>query len=325
MKFTQRLLSRIALIIVAAVMAHSQSNAPIGIVNSVSGDVFLHPALAPAASKDVRLQPGRAALLALHDGDVLHCGPHSRVVVTVSGRRRTLTDKDGKVSLHPDRVLTAEERRVDEAIAKFGMPGGSRAIGSLVWWPADGGAVRAENFHVRWNPPPTPEAFAIAISTAAGDLIWEAGSIDSAQGGLQPQQEEAVRRLLTQRQDGVAARDLTLTLTSEMQGSIRIVFSLLSKQEAARINEELLQWDKITNDPLLRMIGRIEALRSANLFCDLAEEFEGALKIAPNSVALLRAAQVANQRIGNSVRTHELAQRLQMVLSEEGFTPAPPE
>jgi hypothetical protein len=301
---------------VATLVAHSMESPRIGFVNCVSGDVVISPAASP--DKKVTLKSGKSIMYPLHDGDTLECQPSSSATITISGQVKVLTNKDGAVALHPSRLLNEDEKRASVAIEKFGYPGGSRTIGSLVWWPADDGAVRSsENFHVRWNPPASAEAFTITVATEAGEPIWSVHGVASRQASLAAEQDMAIQRLLMQRQKDNEAQTFLLTVTSELQGSVHSTFSILSPREEARIDKELRYWDDNASSPLLRLVGRSDIFRSAHLYCDLADEYDAFLKLAPESDVLLREALATNQRIGNLARIHELKVRLHAASSED--------
>jgi hypothetical protein len=323
---TKRFFALSIVLALAMIQGFSREQEKIGVVRYVSGNVFLRSVLGPKPNEEIRLKPERDVLRDLFEGDILRWEGSGEVRAVIAGELLKFTDKDGPVHIkrpvtliqEQDRIKspTGTQDRVKLAIQKFGRPGGSRGMGSLVWWPTGNGTVRLKNFHVKWNAPSAAEIFTITISTQAGEQIWEARDIGSAQEGLSPEQEAEIKNLLDQRQSDVEAQGIVLTVTSEMRGAARSSFSILSKQEEARIEGELREWDENESDPLLRSIGRADILASAKLYCDLAAEYDAALSLDPGSVALLRAALSANQMTGNRARTHELSESLQVALSE---------
>lgn len=299
-------------LLIAVGAAHLVAQAPesIGILRSVSGPVMLIPATGATANQPVRLTPSSVSR-PLFDGDAVKADPQGQVTVAISGRMRTIQLKGNRpVQLHPDRPATEAELRLDFAVKNFGAPGASRQVAGLVWWPANESSVRAHGFHVRWNPAGATENFTLSLTKEGGDTIWTSEPIESSLGRLKQEQEAAIEQLLLDGQSETEPQNYTLTIASEAQGEARTAFAVISKTEETRVESELHEWDKTQSDLLLRALGRASTFKSAHLTCEVAEEYQTALRLAPASNALLQAALAADRATGNIVRSRELAARL---------------
>lgn len=306
----RRLLVLDLLVMLLGLDLTAQTPKTIGIVRSVSGPVVLTPATGAATKKAIHLTSSSVSR-PLYDGDTVQADPQGEVTVAISGRTRTIALKANQpVQLHADHPATETEQRLDFAIKNFGAAGASRQNTGLLWWPADGASIRAHGFEVRWNPSPAVENYTLTLRKENGEAVWTSEPMASELPGLPPEQETALEQLFLQQQNDTASQSYTLTLASKSQGETRASFSLLSKAEEARIAAELQEWDKTQSDPLLRALGRAATLKSANLTCELAEEYQAALRLAPDSIALLHAALGATRATGNVVRSRELALQL---------------
>lgn len=319
----RRLLFLDLLLAAASVHSPAQTLQSIGIVRAVSGPVFLIPATGSSARKQIRLTSSSVSR-PLFDGDTIQADPQGEVTVAISGRTRTIQLKSNHpVQLHPDRPVTGAEQKLDSAIKNFGASGASREIAGLLWWPADGVSVRAHGFQVRWNPSPVPETYTLTLSNEAGEKLWSSGPIGSAAGSLKPEQNAAIERLLLQAQNETAPHSYTISVATDTEEEVRTTFSIISKAEESKVELELREWDKTQPDPLLRSLGRAATLKAANLTCELAEEYQAALSLAPESTALLRAALGADRATGNVVRARDLAAQLHKELSALSQSPEP--
>jgi len=281
----------------------------------LSGTVTLRPFDAPAGSPPIRLSPKRDVWLALHEGDLLQASQDGVVkLVLRSLKVITLEAKDKQFRLPHAR--TDEEIAAGADVLKIGIPAASRDVAPLLWSPAEDSSIRAQAFHLRWNPPHTPEPFSVTISREDGTKLWSVESVDSAQGGLSPQQEAAVAALLVQERSQSERQRYSVTISSDLQGAPKATFSVVSADEEARELAGLAHWDQVALDPLVRAIARAETWRAANLIYDAAEEYDRALIMAPESTALLEVDLAVHRQIGNLAQSQELANRLRDISAE---------
>jgi hypothetical protein len=297
--------------------ALGEEAATVGVIQSVSGSVYLRPFDAPAESAAIPLSPRRDLLRPLHDGDQLQALRDGEVrICLLSGKPRILRAKDGPVRLHPLQTTTDQERALSSAILQFGKPGASREVAPLLWFPAADSWILAQDFRLRWNPPHAAETFSVTVLRDDGTRLWSVDAVDSSQGGLSSQQEVEVAGLLQRERSQSARQRYSVMITSDRQGAPKTSFAVVSSTEEAQVTASLARWDQAALDPLVRALSRAETWRAANLMYKTAEEYDRALTLAPESVALLEADLAAHRQIGDLTRSQELANRLRDLTSE---------
>jgi hypothetical protein len=312
----------------SAAGAIAQEPAPTGLIYSLSGSV----SLTSAADKTRISLSSHARLRALYEGDLLH-GSQDGVVTIVLRSLKMLTICWFKcpepaapgvtyLLLAKDKSFRLPHGRTDEEIVagagvlKIGISAGSREVAPLLWSPAADSSIRAQDFHLRWNPPHAAEPFSVTISRADDTRLWSVEAVDSAQGGLSPQQESEVAGLLLRERSQSARQRYSVTISSDLQGAPKTSFSVVSSVEEAQVQVELARWDQAALDPLVRALSRAATWRAANLIYKVAEEYDRALILAPESVALLEADLAVHRQIGDLARSQELANRLRNLSSE---------
>ena len=297
----------------SAAGALAQEPAPIARIVSLSGTVYLRR---PASKPPIRLlSPSQDPLLALYEGDLLQASQDGVVkIVLRSLKVLTLRAKDTPFRL--PHAPTQEEEDLSSAILDFGKPGASREVAPLLWCPAADSWISAQDFHLRWNPPHAAETFSVTVLREDGTRLWSVAAVDSAQGGLSPQQESEVAGQLLRERSPSARQRYSVTISSDLQGTPTISFSVISSAEEAQVQAELARWDQAALDPLVRALSRAETWRAANQIYKVAEEYDRALILAPESVALLEADLAVHRQIGDLARSQELANRLRNLSSE---------
>ncbi len=300
----------------SAAGAIAQEPAPTGLIYSLSGSVSLRPAGYPADKTPIRLSPSHDRLRALYEGDQLLQASQDSVVKIVLRSLKVLTLRAEDMPFRLPHARTDEEIVAGAEVLKMGIPAGSREVASLLWSPAADSSILAQDFHLRWNPPHAAEPFSVTISRADDTRLWSVEAIDSAQGGLGPQQESEVAGLLLRERRQSARQRYSITISSDLQGAPKTSFSVVSSAEEAQVQAELARWDQEALDPLLRALSRAGTWRAANLMYKVAEEYDRALILAPESVALLEADLAVHRRIGDLARSQELANRLRNLSSE---------
>jgi hypothetical protein len=205
-------------------------------------------------------------------------------------------------------VTVSSECPNRSALEAYGRLGGSdrNSLDTPIFSPAEHSAVSPERFVIHWMPSVAGCTFRFAIRPREGKAIWEEESIDGRLGSWDSDQaRQAIRKY---RADGEIA-PLHLMLTDSCGNQSDITFSLLSEKREAALKEDLGLWDK---NPVVLMVhlGRAQVFESYRMFSEVAEEYEAALKIAPESRDLLRRAMLAHREIGNSLREEELKKSL---------------
>ena len=296
--------------------ALAQEPTPIGLIVSLSGAVDLRTFDDPVGKPPRRLSPLHDRMRVLHDGDRLQALQDGVVSILLPGKPLILRAKDGQVQLHPEQKLSTEEQAFNSAIQDFGRAGGSREVAPLVWSPLADSLILAQDFRLSWNPPHAVETFSVTVLREDGTRLWSVEAVDSVQGGLSPQQDSEVAGQLLRERSQSARQRYSVTISSDLQGAPKISFSVISSAEEAQIQAELARWDQAALDPLVRALSRAETWRAANMIYKVAEEYDRALILAPESVALLQADLAVHRQIGDLARSQELANQLRNLSSE---------
>lgn len=276
----------------------------IAIILSLSGPVFLTAAGANLPRKlDDRKDIGRL----LFRGERLS---------SERGGIATIRAGAGKITVNahspyqvPDRWShgTPEAEEELKALEKFGCAGGARGGSTVVWSPPDDGAVRISTAAVNWTPHKGQLAF--TLLDKSGTAIWSARGIDAMLGKLSSPEEAGLKQTLATRQIENPVR-IELTIHSEGQ-EMKNSFWILSKNAEKALDAHLIQADQDETENLLRFVARGEILSEFRVYADAAAEFEKALAIAPDSIAILRVTIAAQRETGNIARSEELRTRLE--------------
>jgi hypothetical protein len=280
-------------------------DASAGVVRFLRGPVFL----LGSGDLDLPLIPGKDILRKLLDGQSLRCGKGGTATLLLNGKERTVTSADGVVRLVSDKMESARKEMLDN-LNNFGRAAGGRGVVSMIWSPPDGGAIRAGHLTIKWNAPVDAGPLDIALLDESGERIWSVEGVDSRAGRLPAAQEAEVQQALARHRDDTDAQNITLTAAGK-QVRTETRFSILPARTEERLELRLKQWDQDETDPLMRAIGRADALKKALLYTEATEEYEAALAFAPESDTLLQATLEAERKIGNLARVHEIRQKLQ--------------
>lgn len=278
-------------------------------VLAVQGDAHL----ARSGSKDdYLLKSPRDIGLGLSAGDRVSCTGSGYVDLLVAeGQARvTASPKDGYQikALATDPRFPAEDKYIVDALRNYGIVGATRgnAAASRILWPAEGSAVMPENLVVRWVP--FSQKISLSILTDAKDVtLWKSDMLDGSTGMLKS--AEASAALAAYKKKSPNARvALTITFGNESDWE-ETQFSFLSPPQEQDLNTQLDFWAKHT-DGLTLHLGRGYAYTRHKLFSEAADEYETALRSAPESPYLLKDAIDADQRAGRASRVKELQSRL---------------
>jgi hypothetical protein len=117
-----------------------------------------------------------------------------------------------------------------------------------------------------------------------------------------------VRDVLAQFHNTHGARPLTLSLVDSKGNSEEVTFSVVSSEDERRLTGQLEKCNQ--QNGLMAYICRAYYFRLLRLYTEAAEEYDGALKQAPESIQLLRNAIMAQRWTGNLAREQELSRRL---------------
>lgn len=254
---------------------------------------------AGAGSREVRLDPAKDRYRGLCSGEQVRCEGSGSLKLLLNGKPRTVTARDGWFPIPPP-VRTVGP--AEGAISEYGrLLGGERPVNSAITSPADGSQVRPESLVIRWTPRPSLKTITLSIRTGSGEELWKRPVQDASTGELA---DDAARAALVQHRARGGKGPLTLRMAG-LDGSLdEVHFDLLPADQEKSLKEELALFDG--KPGLLRRVGRAYAFSKRRLYAEAAEEYEAALKEAPESAALTERAIYWHRKAGNTVRAEEL-------------------
>jgi hypothetical protein len=197
---------------------------------------------------------------------------------------------------------------IAQALAGYGISGATRGIAadSRILWPSENSVVLPQHFAIRWTP--IAQKIELAILSEAKDVtLWGPATVDGETGGLQ---SDAIVSALAAYKEKSGGQSLVLTLTPTNSSNWEEVhFSLLPAKQEQYLNAQLNFWQSHTDGLALRL-GRGYTYTRNRLFAEAAEEYDAALKTAPDSPHLLKQTIEANKMAGRTPRVKELQTRL---------------
>ena len=145
-------------------------------------------------------------------------------------------------------------------------------------------------------------------------MLWRQEDVDGASGSLTDDGawqllNGGARRVLARYRDETGRGPLTLQLDDSCGGEHRVSFLLLSVKSEQSLERDLSSWGKEAGT-LLHHLGRASVYSRYGVFPQAAEEYESALRAAPDSRHLLIRTIKAHRQTGNFLRARELEKRL---------------
>ena len=293
----------------AAAQDKRQEAEDAGFISEVKGSCWLQ-----RGSARVPITLSKYGGASLRVGDKVRCDEHGSLVLELRSLRTTIEPSP------PDQWTTIPRpagARTDAMAGPvddwFKLAGGLRKLPRGVYSPPSGGygsAVWPEHFVVRWVPRKGGQNLSLSIRDETGTRRWPQGSDHGASvradaGELSS--EEARQVLLKYRQTGRRG-PLTLVVVDSEGNEDDVQFSIVSKQEEEALTSQLKSCDEQSG--LMRHICRSYYFRQLDLYAEAAEEYEEALKLAPDSVDLQLHLIAAQRLTGNYAREQELISKL---------------
>ena len=184
--------------------------------------------------------------------------------------------------------------------------GGDRAEPEPVYSPSKNSLVMPDTFFMAWNPHAVTRDLTVIIRDSAGRVVWKKESINGATGFLAS--GEAQQNLKKYRAK-FGQGPLSLTMVKSYGDKITVDFSLLSVQGEQSLKQDLDFWG-LGAGRLIRHMGRASLFADYEMYPQAAEEYEAALKLAPESLDLLKRTIQAHCDTGNFARIEQLKRRL---------------
>jgi hypothetical protein len=289
---------------VIALAAPSQAAAQAGgagIVEEIRGAVFWRP---NPGGRAERLDPRADAARRLYPGEQVRCARGASLRLSLGRRRRTLRPP-AWFTIPPAAASPSDPGR--RMLDDYGRVGGlDRANPSKVFSPSDHSVAVPGQFIIRWVPSAAGCTLSLTIRDAGGRLLWRREDVDAAAGSLA---DDDARRELVSYRERAGSGPLTLQADDACEGESIVSFLLLSVKSEQSLQRALSSWGEEAGT-LLRHLGRASVYSHHGVFPQATEEYESALKAAPNSRHLLIRAVKAHRQTGNFRRAWELEKLL---------------
>ena len=174
--------------------------------------------------------------------------------------------------------------------------------------------VVPEQFSIRWVPSAAGCTLSLTMRDVGGKLLWQSEDVDGASGSLRDDAawwllNGGVRQVLVSYRAEKGRGPLTLQVDDSCGGEYRVSFLLLSVKSEQSLERDLSSWGKGAGT-LLHHLGRASVYSRYGVFPQAADEYESALRAAPDSRHLLIRTIKAHRQTGNFLRARELEKRL---------------
>jgi hypothetical protein len=250
----------------------------------------------------------------IHSGEEVRCGPGCLIKLGLEdGQVMSLTEKDGWYPM-PWRAVRGSRVRsdLDSVFEEGAIP---RGAGSLILWPFENNAVRAQGFVLRWAASMSLGEVSLAVCVRQRSVICRPDSDgfiwgrDGIRGDSGSFDSDALRQALSAYLAGSKDNRMVLTLADQAGNPTNVNFLLLAPPEESELQQELAKWDN-NPDAFFGHIGRGCAFERHSLFREAAEEYEAALQEAPESNNVLERAINAHKLAGEGSRAQALEKLL---------------
>jgi hypothetical protein len=291
------------LVLALSLKATGQGRDAVAIVERLSGAVVLEQ---KGKAKPFRLNAKSDLARTLYAADRVHCEPGGKLTLRIGNRVTELDERSGWFTI--SRPASDKSDQIQKAIAEYGRIGGRKKGGgplALVYSPANESGVMPEIFVLRWIPLTRKCSASLIIQEPGGKQLWRQDNVDGKVGSLD---STLAREALNSYRAKVGAGTLFLRLTDSCGHADQSRFDVLSLQDEQSLKKELVSWNDETNK-LIAHLGRASVFTSYEMYPQVAEEYEAALALAPQSHDLLAKTIDAQHRSGNQARADELEKR----------------
>jgi hypothetical protein len=301
-----------ATLVYAILLCASTEPLPCGFIESISGDAIL---TVDRTSKklDAKKDAGRV----LYPGDQLQCAYGAQVLgYLTTGSTKGFSQPFDLCHTEINGVRTAQQNGLQifpdaaSALNKYGKAAGRpKGVESAIYAPPNEGAVLPAHFVVRWRTRPPLTTFTAVLQDGRGTELASVPGVDGKLGILDSEPfRNALMKYRTTTDNEHAAK---LIFHFDSGPGQSVSFTVLTEHQEQDLEKML--GEATVPSGLFGYIRRAAIFESFRLFDSVAAEYDAALKEAPESRDLLRAALNAYSRIGDLHRARELSDRLQQV------------
>lgn len=289
----------VLLVVLSATTANAQEK--VGYISALSGPVSYQR----KGTANIRKLAAKDVAEAIYAGDRLKCDRGGSAWLQIGRKSQQLTSSSEWFTVPPWNEPVSLQAQA--ALAAATVPAARRKSAVLanafrVLAPVNGSNAVLRTLTLRWRPGTADCPITASVDDANGKRIWLESGIPAPEGRLD---SNALRAAL---RDADGPFDLHLADACKNQASVS--FDVLASEDVALLQSDLKAWDAEATDPLFRHLGRAGMYSQHRLFLEVAEEYEKALALAPDSAALLARTIEAHDRNGNVPRSRELAARL---------------
>ena len=280
-----------------------------GIVEEIRGTVFWRPS--PGAQEE-RLDPRADAARRLYPGEQVRCARGSSVRLLLGLRRKTVYQS---AWFTIPRAAPSRSNPARRMLDDYGRVGGlDRGDQSKILSPSENSTVVPGQFSIRWVPSAAGCTLSLTMRDVVGKLLWQREDVDGASGSLTDDSAGRIfngdaAQVLERYRAETGRGPLTLQMDDSCGGENRVSFLLLSVKSEQSLERELSSWGREAGT-LLRHLGRASVYSRYGVFPQAADEYESALRAAPDSRHLLIRTIKAHRQTGNFLRARELEKRL---------------
>lgn len=288
----------VLLFVVSGVTASAQE---VGQVIEFRGDVSYQR---PGESA-TRLVARRNVLDKIFVGDRLKCEPGGWAKLLIGDTTKQLTPSSGWFTVPAlKKVVSAKVREaIDQAFRIGAVPRAVVLPGALrVLAPAQKSNAVLRTLMLRWQPGANDCPITASVEDTHGSRIWRESGIPALAGRLD---SDALRTALR-----TADGPFHLQLADACKNETSVTFDVLASEDVALLRSDLEAWDEEVADPFVRHLCRAAVYSQHRLFLEVADEYEAALALAPDSAALLARTIEAYDLTGDVQRRNELEARL---------------
>lgn len=272
---------------------------PAALIESISGPVeFRSKPDAEPTTLDAKQDLARILFV----GEQVRCPKGASLQIRSADKTRQIAGPSDWIT-----IAASSSPRLQALLAEYGRSAGrSRVPPALVFSPTENGVVIPSEFTASWDPERVTSPVVLSIIGSKGQTLWTEAGVASKEGRLGA---SAARAALEQYRAGQGPGPLVFRMVDAGKQQRDVHFFLVSTVTEQGLRRDLAAWDK---EPvaLVAHLGRAGVLFAAGFASMAADEYEAALKQAPDSRDLLGRTMQAQDAIGNTPRAEELKKRL---------------
>ena len=290
-----------AVVILALPDRASAQEGGAGIVEEVRGTAYWRQnAYARADKLDPKLDAGRR----IYPGEQVRCARGSSLSLLL-GRRRKIIRQASWFTI--PRSRSSQSNPIRRMLDEYGRPGGVERGDQLkVFAPSDHSVAVPEQVVFRWTPSAAGCLLSLTIRDVGGGRVWRREDVDGASGYLN---DAAAKQALINYRAKTGRGPLTLQVKDTCGSDVQVSFLLLSVRSERSLKGELAFWGEGVGT-LVKHLGRASVFSRYGVFPQAAEEYEAALRMAPDSRHLLIRTIIAHRQTGNFLRANQLEKQL---------------